>query len=118
MNKFSFWGWTLILLAVYLVSVLATTIFQATSYGYGMEIFHIVLYYILPAFWSLVLVALVAGFAALVGKGIFRTQAEGFFMVLNCMLVGEILMRISWPLIMQMMHYLESLGSFFDGWYF
>ena len=115
MNKFSFWGWTLILLGVYLISVIATTVFQFSSYGYGMEIYQIVLYYVFPAFWSLFLIVLVAGFAALVGKGIFRTQAEGFFMTMNCLLVADILMRISWPVIMKMMQYLENFGGLFPG---
>ena len=53
--------------------------------------------------------------AALVGKSIFHTQAEGFFMTMNCLLVADILMRISWPVIMKMMQYLENFGGLFPG---
>ncbi len=115
MNKFSFWGWTLILLGVYLLSVIFISATQFSSWGSGLDIGQIILYYIMPAFWGLIISVAVAGFAALVGKNIFSTQAEGFFLVLNCMLLGDIAMRLTWPILNKAIQILQSFGNLFGG---
>lgn len=112
MKNFSHWGWTLVLLGVFFITAIGTTIYYLGLYGADMGLFFIGRYYIFPVFLELGIAALVALLVMLVAKNLFKNPTDAFFLPLNCILLATVFTRIVHPIMDFMFTMIEELGNF------
>lgn len=109
MNRISHWGWTLILLGIYLIILVATNVwYMMQSY---MDILDTLRYLLLPGILEIVITGLVGALCWLVGKNLFIKPNDAFFLPVSCILLVSIIMHIAWPALDFLFNLLSGLTA-------
>ena len=113
MKSFAHWGWTIILLVVFMIATVISMLINLANFGgTGMELFYSFRFFLVPAMLGVGIATLVALLSMLVAKNLFKHPRDAFFLPLNCMLLVEILTRIAYPVLDLLFSALESMSGF------